>query len=73
MIKDQQQQTKTDIACYSLLLENIANREKTKMSRFKVFAAVTLIFRKQTSLNLDNGHISSKYFYCGLFEINKNE
>ena len=40
------------------------------MSRFKIYASVTLIhvFRKQATLNVDNGHIS---LYGGLFEINK--
>ena len=58
------------IACYSLLLENIANRAITKMSRFKTYASVTLIFRKQASLNVDNDYIS----LCGGFlGINKNQ
>ena len=39
------------------------------MSRFKIYASVTLIFRKQTPLNVDNGHIS---LYDGFFEINKD-
>ena len=58
------------IACYSLSLKNIANRAITEMSRFKIYASVTLIFRKQVPLNEDNGHIS---LHGGLFEINKNE
>ena len=52
------------------MLENIANREITKKSHFKIYASVTLIFRKQSSLNVDNGHFS---LYGGFFEINKNE
>ena len=40
------------------------------MSRFKIYASVMLIFRKQVPLNEDNGHIS---LYGGLFEINRNE
>ena len=59
-----------EIACYSLLLEIIANRAITKMPCFKMYASVWLIFRKQGSLNLDNGLIS---LYDGFFEINKNE
>ena len=47
-----------EIACFSLLLKNIANRAITKMSRFKIYASITLIFRKQAPLNVDNGHIS---------------
>ena len=40
------------------------------MSRFKIYASVTLIFRKQAPLYVDNSHIS---LYGGLFEISKNE
>ena len=40
------------------------------MSRFIMYASVTLISRKQAPLNVDNGHIS---LYGGLYEINKNE
>ena len=48
--------------------QNIANREITKMSHFKIYASVRLIFRKQEPLNVDNGHIS---LYDGFLEINK--
>ena len=58
------------MACYSLLLENIANRARTKISHFKIYASVMLIFRKQATLSLDNGHISR---YGGFFKINENE
>ena len=68
MINDKIKQT--EIACYSLLLKNIANRAITKMSRFKIYASVTLISREQAHLNVDNGHIS---LYGGLYEINRNE
>ena len=57
-----------EIACYSLLLTNIANRAITKLSRFKIYDSVPLIFRKQAPLIVDNGHIC---LYGGLFEINK--
>ena len=59
-----------EIACYSLSLKSIANRAITKMSCFKIYASVTLIFRKQVPLNEDNSHIS---LYGDLFEINNNE
>ena len=36
-----------DIACYSLLLENIATRAITKMSHFKIHASVTLKYRNK--------------------------
>ena len=58
------------MACYSLLLEHIANGAITKVSHFRIDASVTLIFRKHASLNVDNGHIS---LYRGFFEIKKNE
>ena len=48
----------------------IANRIITKMSHFKIYSSITLIFRKQASLNVDNSHIS---LYVGFFEINTNE
>ena len=41
MIKHKQY-SKTEIACYSLLFENIANRAITKMSRFKIYASIAL-------------------------------
>ena len=40
------------------------------MSHFKIYAFVTLIFKKQASLSVDNVHIS---LYDGFFEINKIE
>ena len=48
------------------MLENITNREITKMSHLKKYASVTLILRIQVSLNVDNGHIS---LHDGFFEI----
>ena len=39
------------------------------MSRFKIYASVTLIFKKQAPLNVDNDH---NCLYGGLFEMNKN-
>ena len=53
-----------------MLLEKIANRAVNKMSRFKIYASVTLIFIKQASLNVDNSYICLN---GGLFEININE
>ena len=38
------------------------------MSHFKIYVSVTLILRKQASLNVYNGHISLNR---GSFEINK--
>ena len=57
-----------EIACYSLWLEFIAKRTTNKMSRFKIYASLTLIFRKQASLDVNNGHIS---LYAGF--LKKNE
>ena len=59
-----------EIAYFSLLLENIANRAITKMSRFKIYAFVALIFRKQATLNGDYDHIS---LYGGFLKINENK
>ena len=53
-----------------MLLEKIANRAFTKMSSFKIYASVALIFRKKATLNVDNGHIS---LYGRFFKINENE
>ena len=59
-----------EMACFSLLLENIGNRAITKMSRFKIYASVAHIFRKQATLNVDNDHIS---LYGGFLKINENK
>ena len=40
------------------------------MLHFKIYVFVMFIFRKQASMNVDNGHIS---LYGGLFEINKKK
>ena len=40
------------------------------MLQFKIYASITPIFRKQASLNVDDGNIS---LYGRLLELNKNE
>ena len=59
-----------EIACHPLLLKIIVNRAITKMSHFKIYASIMLIFRKQAPLNVDNDHTS---LYGGFYVINKNE
>ena len=59
-----------EIACYSLLLEKIANSFISKMSGFKMYTSETPEFINQAYLNVDNSYIC---LYGGFFEIDKNE